>query len=295
VCNKPVHNDLLTERPDRHSAPALAGRFLFLSHDPVIDDDPNWQRAGRWFLLWGLALGIVYALIFGLSWRVFGEYQGIRWIPAAAVVAIDLAWGGYRILVGATCLVSNDEEAKRDRAAELAVKAAVIVVLVGILKFALLASLPKGAWQTPPAGAWSWEALFSRLGPLYPRTIYRPLILMPFWGRWAMSLAASIGRASTISTSRFQRIAQGASLTTILFQWFLGTILTVVYCSGSGEHVARGIVIALGMLLVAYLVSFALARKANGQTEATISTTALVIEVVFLALYVGVSSAIYWY
>ena len=110
-----------------------------------------------------------------------------------------------------------------------------------------------------------------------------------------MSLATSIGRASTVSTPRLQRMAQGASLATILFQWFLGALLTVVYCSGAGEHVARGVVIALGMLLVAYLASFILARRANGQTEATICTTGLVVEVAFLALYVGVSSAIYWY
>lgn len=290
-----MHNDHPTEPTQHNAAPALAGRFLFWPYDPFLDDDPNWRRVGSWLSPWGLALGILYAIIFGIFWRGFGEYQGIRWIPVAAIVAVDLAWGGYRLLAGTTRLANIDETTKVEHVAELALKVALIVMLVGIVKFALLVSLPIGTWQTPPAGAWDWEAFFSRLGPLYPRTIYRPLILMPFWGRWAMSLAMSIGRASSSSTLRFQHMAQGISLTHILVQWFCGTVLTVVYCSGSGEHVARGVVIALGMLLVAYLASFVLARRVNGQTEATICATGLVTEVVFLTLYVGVSSSIYWY
>jgi len=290
-----VHRDNPSDPTHRSSAAALAGRFLFLSRDPRDGDNPNWRRAGRWLSPWGLAIGALYAAVFGLFWRGFGEYQGIRWIPVAAVVAVDLAWGGYRLLAGAASLAAHDGTARLERTTEPNVQAAVTVVLIGIIKFALLASLPIGTWQTPPAGVWGWEAVFAKLGPLYPDPVYRPLILMPFWGRWAMSLATSIGRPSAASTPRFQWMAQGASLATILLQWLLGAVLTVVYCSGSGEHVARGVVIALSMLLVAYVASFTLARQANGQTEATISATGVAVEVVFLALYVGVSSAIYWY
>lgn len=285
-------------QPDliRHSsAAALAGRFLFLSHDPQHDNDSNWHGAGRWLSLWGLALGVLYAAIFGMFWRWFGEYQGIRWIPAAAIVAVDLAWGGYRLLTGVASLIAHDRTAQHKRNSETDIQVAVTVVLIGIVKFALLVSLPIGTWQTPPAGFGGWEEIFAKLGPFYPRPIYRPLILMPFWGRWAISLATSIGRTSIECTPRLQRMAQGTSLAMILLQWFLGAILTVVYCSGAGVHVARGVVIALGMLLVAYLASFILARRENGQNEATIGTTGLVVEVAFLALYVGLSSAIYWY
>jgi len=290
-----VHKDSQPHPTRRRAALVLAGRFLFLSRDPSNGDDPNWRNAGRWLPLWGLAIGVLYVGVFGLFWRGFGEYQGIRWIPAAAVVAVDLAWGGYRLLAGAASLTPHAGTAKLEQTPESDVQAAVTVVLIGIVKFALLASLPIGIWQTPPAGAWGWEAVFAKLGPLYPHPVYRPLILMPFWGRWAMSLGTSIGRASSASTPRLQQMAQGTSLATILLQWLLGAALTVVYCSGSGEHVARGVVIALSMLLVAYLVSFILARRAGGQTEATISATGVVVEVVFLGLYVGVSSAMYWY
>ena len=78
-------------------------------------------------------------------------------------------------------------------------------------------------------------------------------------------------------------------------RWLLAAVLTAVYCGGPGGHPARGSAIALGVLLASYLASFALARRAGGQTEATVLVAGLVGELAFLSLYLPIASSIYWY
>jgi len=273
---------------------SLAALFLLPVSPRLHEGDGNWARAGRWLPLWGLATGILYVGVFGVTWRYFGEYHGIRWIPAAAVLAVDLGLLGYRLLSGSVRLVTGQTD-EDHRSLALTLPAILPVVLVAILKFALLVSLRRGHWQSAPAGAWQWDSIFGHLGFLYPQPIYRPLVLMPLWGRWAMSLALSIGRPAPNASGRLKTMANRSSLPVIFGQWLLCALLTVVYCSGSGEHVARSIIIALNLLMVAYLASFALSRKENGQTESTVTAIGLVGELTFLALYASLSSAIYWY
>jgi len=155
--------------------------------------------------------------------------------------------------------------------------------------------LPIGVWQSPPGDNWGWSGTLSRLGPLYPTAVYRPLILAPLWGRWAISLAAAIGRTAPGTSSRLERMAAGTSLTHIVVTWLCCAVLTTLYCSGTGEHLARGVVLALATLVIAYLASFILALRFGGQTEATTGTVGLVAEMAFLIFYVGASNAIYWY
>ena len=271
---------------------SLAAVFLLPVNPQLRGEDPGWARAGRWLPLWGLVTGILYVGAFGLTWRYFGEYHGIRWIPAAAVLSVDLGFLGYRLLSGSIRLATGQKDADQ-RSQPLTLPATLIVALVAILKFALLVSLRRGTWQSAPSGV--WDSIFGHLGFLYPPPIYRPLILMPLWGRWAMSLTLSIGRASPEASPRLKSMASRPSLPSVFGQWLFCAVLTVIYCSGSGEHVARSIIIALNLLMVAYLASFALSRKENGQTEGTVTAVGLVGEVTFLALYASLSSAIYWY
>lgn len=273
---------------------SLAALFLLPVGVRFRGDDPGWANAGRWLPFWGLITGILYVGVFGVTWRCFGEYHGIRWIPAAAVLAVDLGCLGYRLLSGSVRLVAGQaDDSPGPRA--LTLPAILTLVLVAILKFALLVSLRRGNWQSAPAGAWYWDSLFGNLGVLYPQPIYRPLVLMPLWGRWAMSLALSIGRSSPEASGRLKSMANRSSLPTIFGQWLLCAVVTVIYCSGSGDHVSRSMIIALSMLIVAYLASFALSRKENGQTESTVTAVGLIGELTFLALYVSLSSAIYLY
>lgn len=255
-----------------------------------------WVRAGRWLAVWGLGMGAAYAVVFSLTWRFLGEYQGVRWLPIVAVLILDLAWLGRRLMSGAVgvCVYSTTLcEPGMPRSPDTTTP--LVVVLIALAKFALLASLPVGTWQTPPTTAWEWPQFLSRLSFLCPPPIYRPLILMPFWGRWAMTLAASIGRPAPEASDRLHRIASARLLPAVLGQWLAGAVLTVIYCTGASEHMARGMVIVLGILLATYWASFILARRCNGQTEATVACAGLVAELVFLVLYVAAANVIYWY
>lgn len=255
-----------------------------------------WARAGRWLAGWGLGMGAAYAVVFSLTWRFLGEYQGVRWLPIVAVLTLDLAWFGRRLMSGAVgvCVYSRTLcEPGISRSPDTT--APLVVVLIALAKFALLASLPVGTWQTPPTTAWEWPQFVSRLSFLCPPPIYRPLILMPFWGRWAMTLAASIGRPAPEASARLRRIASARLLPAVLGQWLAGAVLTVIYCTGASEHLARGMVLVLGILLATYLASFILARRCNGQTEDTVACAGLVAELAFLILYVFAANVIYWY
>jgi len=271
----------------------LASTFLLPL--PVGNDnqDETWRRAPSWLILWGILTGIVYTCTFGLFWAWFGQYQGIRWIPALAVLMLDLGLLGYRLLSGAAELAASLPSSNQPLGPTI--RAMLVVLFVAMIKYALLLSIPLGIWQITPAGAWRWETALTTLGFLYPRPIYRPLILMPMWGRWAMSLAMSIGRTAPDVAPYIKKMSEGCSLRIIFAQWLLCATITTVYCAGAGEQVARGILISLSLLVVAYLASFALSRWRNGQSEATINTVGLVVEIAFLALYISISSVIYWY
>ncbi len=272
---------------------ALAGRFLFLSPAGGDADQPAWAKAAKWLPVWGLGIGIVYAVVFRLTWRAFGEYQGIRWLPVAAVLAFDLLLCGYRMVAGVASLASLDRD--RDGGAPPRLRGLLFILLIVLTKFSLLVSLPVGVWQSPPGDNWGWSGTLSRLGLLYPTAVYRPLILAPLWGRWAISLAVAIGRTAPGSSHRLERIGAGSSMTSIVAAWLGCAVLTAVYCSGTGEHLARGVVLAVASLVIAYLTSFILALRSGGQTEATTGTVGLVTEMAFLIFYVGASNAIYWY
>lgn len=258
-------------------------------------DVPAWRRAAVWLPVWGLLIGVMYASIFRLAWRSFGEYQRLRLVPMAMLLAVDLGFFGYRLLAGAVQSLGCRNHDKRGihppeagGAAQDPLARTVTILVLGLLKYALLLSLPVGAWVWPA----DWR---EHLGWLFPSVIYRPLILMPVWGRWAMMLAVTIGRVADVGSPPLHRMADGCGLGGVLAAWLACSGLTMMYLAASAEHVALAALISLGMMLTAYLVSFGLARRGGGQTEATIGAAGLAVEIAFLAAYISVASYIYWY
>ena len=270
----------------RIPAIALAARFLFHFDDQKSDDQPAWRTAAHWFIFWGVMIGLFYALAFRGGWRLFGEYNRLRLVPMVLILAIDLVWCGNRLLIGAVHLTSNRRAEGRNPSEPINTQAILLLVLVILLKYALLLSLPYGARRQPL----DWR---EQLGIFYPDVLYRPLILMPIWGRWAMTMALVIGRIAPASSNRLQQMASGMTLSRLMLQWLGCSTLTVMYCCGAGEHLARGVFIVVGVMLAAYLVSFVLARRAGGQTEATVCATGLAGELAFLLVYLPVATNIY--
>lgn len=261
--------------------PLLLAREFVLSGGKGRNDDPGWAGAGHWLGVCGLLLGVLYAVMFRASWRWFGEYQYIRFVPIAIVLAVDLAWGGYRPLAAAVRLLSRGQEGQDP------LRPVVLAVLIILLKYAMLVSLPLGEAEWP-----GWRA---RLGFLYPKPIYRPLVLMPLWGWWAASLSLCLGRVHPDAPGYLARMARGIRLRWVGLQWLAWTLITVLYASEAAADLAQGVVVALGVLLSAYLVSFFLARRYRGQTEETVLATVLATEFAFLLLYLPMMSNIFHY
>lgn len=276
------------------SAFRLAAYFLLPLDGTRFADAPGWRRAAAWLPVWGLLIGAIYAGLFRLAWRSFGEYQRIRLVPMAVLLAADLGFFGYRMLAGAVqslCDRKPGAPLNGDPGAPVpqhSLAPVVAVFLLGFLKYSLLLSLPFGAWVWPA----DWR---ERLGWLFPSVIYRPLILMPLWGGWAMMLALTIGRVADEGPQRLHRMAEGRRLPGVLAAWLACSGLTVMYFAASAEHVAVAALISLGMMLVAYGVSFVLARRTRGQTEATIGAVGWAVQIAFLAAYVPAARSIYWY
>lgn len=273
---------------DARSAFRLAGSFLLPVGTGAESASPRWSRVGVWLPVWGLLIGAAYAGIFRGLWLWLGEYQQIRLAPMAMLLAVDVCWLGYRPLAAAAAIVAGWRERTAPAGGEVRLPAVVFVAAAVVVKFALLVALPAGAVTWPA----DWR---ENLRFVYPYVIYRPLVLMPLWGRWAVYLASNIGRVAPGSPRRLELLGTGGKLTTVMAWWLAITVLTVLYASPAVAHIGWAMLISLGMLLVGYLGSFTLARRFAGQNEATILAAGWVVELAFLLAYLPVARSIYWY
>jgi cobalamin synthase len=276
-------------RSDERSAFWLAGGLLLPIGVGEAADNPRWRSAAVWLPIWGLLIGAAYAGLFRPLWLWLGEYQQIRLAPMAVLLAFDVAWLGYRPLAGAAAAVAGWPDRNGSTNGLLTLQVVVFVALAVIVKFALLVALPAGGGVTWPA---DWRA---NLRFLYPYVIFRPLVLMPLWGRWAVLMAANIGRVSPDGSGRLRAMASGSKMSGVMIYWLVITALTILYCSPSIRHVGWPVLISLGMLVAAYLASFVLARRFGGQTEATVMATGWAVEIAFLLAYLPLARYIHWY
>ena len=267
---------------------ALAGRFVLPIGSSSSDNDSSWHYAGRWLVLWGLLIGLLYAGIFGAAWRFYGEHHGIRFAPVIVVLAVDFAFGGYRRIWAFAHLIQDWLARAPTRPMTIGPAAITAVVAIVLLKYGLLVAMPRGAWNYP------WN-IFNHLGWFYPSAAYRPYVLMPIWGCWATMLALTLGRISTKESGRMVAIAHGHRLFITVAHWLICTLLTVIYASAEPRHVARGLIISLVVLVAAYLAAFTFARRFRGQTEETVQATGLVAELVLLGAYLPAANVIYGY
>lgn len=272
----------------RGHALLLAAAFLFPLRDrpSFAEDRIDWRRAARYLTLWGLVIGIVYAAVYRGSWRWFGEYQKLRIMPAIVLLIVDTGWCGYRPLVALARTFAG--RAAGDANGVVSLPTTLALLLTTLLKFGLFVFLPVGA--IPYAADWR-----EHIGPLYPDVIYRPLVLMPLWGRWGMMMALCIGRIGPAGSGRIRQMAGGLRLSEVMLHWLPIALLTVAYSSPDAKYLAQGVVIALVVLVITYLAGFVMALRRGGQDESTVSATGLFAELGFLVLYLPIARAIHSY
>ncbi len=263
----------------------LAGRYLLAL--PQSDDVPaRWRHAGKWFLFWGVLFGLSYQFVYWFTWSLFGEYEKIRLVPCVCVLALDQLLFGRRLTAGLTSWAvpsGND----RDEAMQ---RRQVLLVMALLLKLALLVYIPVGRDYGYSGASWR-----QALAVWLPAPVYFPLLLMPMWGRWTMTLAMTMGPVTPEGTSRLRGLVEGARLRSTLGIFALATLVTLLLACPTAEDLPLGILLIVGTLAWAYAASFAIIRLQRGLTEHALDAVGALAEIGFLAAYLPVARHIYQY
>lgn len=269
----------------------LALRFLLPIGEIPEADVAAWRRACYWFLPIGLFIGLLWVGVFRAVWRLYGEEAtSLRLVPAVGVLFVDVLFTGYCLFAGLTATVNaltghrHAREPEDDSDITLTMPAMMVLLLVIVLELVLLSAVRTGAWWWPS----DWRR---HLNFAYPRLIYRPLLLAPLWGRWAVLLAASVGRVATRAYPAAACLSQAVGPWFVLGSFLVPLVLTATYCSRSG-NVVIGTIIALVVLGLTFVSSVIIARRGGGQTRRSMLAAGKIAELIFLGAFIGLSSYI---
>ena len=244
-----------------------------------------------WALPWlGLLLGFAWTVIFAGAWRMFGEYGSLRLVPVLAIVVGDCLLSGRFLMAGVRAtesLASRDDRQLSMSRPEIYAIGAVTAALLLLVLYGLLLAVPTGVewWPT----GWRWH-----LRRLYPRPVFRPLVLMPLWACWGMVLASGIGRARGDAEGEDPagRIAGQATPRQIFLGFLPAAAISAVYCSRDGNLVI-GLAISLVVFVCVYVTAMAAALRWRGQNAVTILVSGLVGRTAFLLCWLFVSRAVH--
>lgn len=237
-----------------------------------------------WIVPVGLLIGLAWVGGFRLSRWLYWETSNMRMVPSLAVVLLETLVTGPFLVLGLARTVHvlagrHPLEAERDRMAPLSPVGTLVLALVVLTQYVFILSLRDlpGWWPAPN----DWRHHFNFL---YPRPIYRPLLLAPVWGRWGILLAASIGRPAPGADAQTVAMSAAMSPGRLVRNSLLPFALTAVYCSRS-RNIFTGLTIGLLVFGLTYVVTMAVARRGGGQTRQSLFAAGQVAQLAFLATY----------
>ncbi len=234
-----------------------------------------------WIVPFGLLLGLTYAGVFRAAWRVFGEVDGVRLLPATAVWVIGLLAIDRRGPIGLVRVLSGPREANPEDSPGDALSANRLPLLI------VACVLPLIGWMAIPNAASTWPGAW---GPwfnfAYPRAIFRPLVLAPLWAAWGWVAAAGAGRAHEQAGPVARTLCSAGSVRMTLGWLVLPLTLTLVY-SGTHGRWTVGCLISLAVFGITHLYAIGVARRVGGQTLDTLASTAWVAQLSFLILFLA--------
>lgn len=227
----------------------------------------RFARAVPEWLVLSVLLGVGMALLFGLSWPVFGEQAGLRLLPAA-MVSTAMLLGPFRRSAAALAERVAGPDGRDLASACLAV---LLTVALGTLKPD--AYLPE---STMPA----WAAWMS------PGVkIYRVLYLMPLWGAWSVCATMQFFHPSERTNPALARAAPGVG--PLACAVLLGGLMALTIQNFRFMD-WRQLVISGGTIAAALGAGAGLCLADGGLTRRALLGAQLLTQLAFVLIYQGV-------
>jgi hypothetical protein len=261
---------------------ALRLLFPFSQGQPAVRT-LAWSRAASWIVPLGLIIGLVWAGVFRLTWRVYGEAGNVRVIPALSIVLIECLLTGPFLALGLARTAHLLSGAKPlaavvDPKSPLSPVGTLVLTLTLLTEWVLIASIRADAAWWPSSHDWR-----SKFNFIYPAPIYRPLLLAPIWGRWGMLLAASVGRTARGADEAIVLFCESMRPARMLRYAVLPVALTAIYFSREG-NVFIGLIMALIVFAGTYIVAVLLAQRGGGQSRQSLYAAGQIAQLAFLAV-----------
>ncbi|HKQ50030.1 MAG TPA: hypothetical protein VJZ71_18285 [Phycisphaerae bacterium] len=242
-----------------------------------------WSRSASWIVPLGLFIGLIWAGLFRITWRVYGEAGNVRVIPALAIVLIECLLTGPFLALGlarTAHLLTGIKPlaATSDARAPLSPVGTLVLCLTVLSEWVLIASIrDDAAWWPSPK---DWRSHFNFM---YPAPIYRPLLLAPIWGRWGLLLAASVGRTARGADEAIVALCESMRPARMLRHAIVPVALTAIYFSREG-NIFIGLIMALIVFAATYIVAVVMAQRGGGQSRQTLFAAGQIAQLAFLAV-----------
>ena len=246
--------------------------YMFLTAgDEQLASQPPERFARVW---WGLMLlslvwGVAAAALYGLAWQIFDDYTGMPLMPAALVTALWVTWP-YRRAVTALAKSMCGGEETRDSSP---VEAAAIVV---IMAMAMLGFRDMRHGQDPTNLDWylCWV----------PPTMFRPLILAPIWGAWAMLIAPKLCKPAPQTQTAAASMIRGCGSPTMA--GCMAVLVTVTMFAFN--MIQWQVTVPAATILAAVVGGTVLCRQAGGPTRNALLAANLLTQIVFFLAYLAI-------
>lgn len=232
----------------------------------------------------GLIIGLAWVASFRFAWWLFGETASMRVVPSLVVIILECVLTGPFLALGLArtahiLTTDNPKIPSADRLQPLSPVGTLALCLAVLTQYVLLLSMQhrEGWWPAPD----DWRSYFNFL---YPRPIFRPLLLAPIWGRWGILLAATLGGTARNADAQTRELNQAMSPSRLFKHSILPVFLTAIYCSRSQNYLT-GVLIGLIVFAATYLVAVAMARRGGGHSRHSLFAAGQIAQLAFLVIY----------
>ncbi|MBK8269037.1 MAG: hypothetical protein IPK83_12310 [Planctomycetes bacterium] len=263
---------------------AIRFLFPFGSKDERVDSRRSDLDIVSFIVPIGFIIGLLWVVTFRFTWWLYGEFATLRVIPSLFVILLECLISGPFLALGLARTIhiltaDRPHIPQSDRLMPLSPVGTLVLCLTILTEFSLILTIQKGEGWWPAVDDWR-----SHFNFMYPRPLFRPLLLAPIWGRWGILLAASIGKTARNADAETTSLNQGMSPGRLLKHAIIPFCLTAIYCSRSRNYLT-GVLIGMLVFGATYLIAVAMARRGGGQSRQSLYAAGQIAQLAFLAIY----------